>query len=235
MICNKMARLAELAYLDGKEAKNKMKALGYTGHKFFEDDGAQCHAVWNKEEYVLAFRGTEPDEISDVLSDLKAWPAGAMTHGLVHTGFKDEVDKLWDDIVPHHAKHSEKKFYVTGHSLGAAMATLATSRFEEFCTVTQLTTFGSPRVGTRKFVKNIETPHYRFVNNNDIVCRVPLALMGYKHHGTLQYINFYGNVRKMTGWQLLKDRWRGWRSGLLDSVGDHSMPNYVTATEKVEH
>lgn len=235
MICNKMAQLAAIAYLDGKQAKPKMKALGYTGHKFFENDGAQCHAVWNKEEYVLAFRGTEPDEISDVLADLKAWPAGAMTHGLVHTGFKDEVDKLWNDIVPHHAKHSEKKFYVTGHSLGAAMATLATSRFEEFCTVTQLTTFGSPRVGTRKFVKNIETPHYRFVNNNDIVCRVPLALMGYKHHGTLQYINFYGNVRKMTGWQLLKDRWRGWRSGLLDSVGDHSMPNYVTATEKVEH
>jgi triacylglycerol lipase len=231
-----MARLAELAYLDGKEAKNKMKALGYTGHKFFENDGAQCHAVWNKEEYVLAFRGTEPDEISDVLADLKAWPAGAMTHGKVHMGFKDEVDKLWDEIVMHHGKgHSNKRFMITGHSLGAAMATIATSRFEEYTNVHQLTTFGSPRVGTRKFIKHIETPHYRFVNNNDIVCRVPLALMGYKHHGKLQYINFYGNVRKMTGWQLIKDRWRGMRSGLLDSVADHGMPNYVTATDKLDY
>ena len=59
--------------------------------------------------------------------------------------------------------------------------------------------------------------------------------MGYKHHGKLQYINFYGNVRKMTGWQLLKDRWRGWRSGILDSVADHGMPNYVRCTEKVEY
>lgn len=236
MICNKMARLAELAYLDGKEAKNKMKALGYTGHKFFENDGAQCHAVWNKEEYVLAFRGTEPDEISDVLADLKAWPEGAMTHGMVHMGFKDEVDKLWDELVKHHGKgHQEKRFMITGHSLGAAMATIATSRFEEYTNVHQLTTFGSPRVGTRSFVKAIHTPHWRFVNNNDIVCRVPLALMGYKHHGRLQYINFYGNVRKLTPWQMLKDRWRGWRSGLLDSVADHGMPNYVAATEKLEY
>ena len=236
MICNKMAKLAELAYLDGKEAKPRMKELGYSGHKFFENDGAQCHAVWNKEEYVLAFRGTEPDEISDVLADLKAWPAGAMTHGKVHTGFKDEVDKLWDAIVIHHGRgHQEKRFLITGHSLGAAMATIATSRFEEFTNVHQLTTFGSPRVGTRTFVKNIATPHYRFVNNNDIVCRVPLALMGYKHHGTLQYINFYGNVRKMTGWQLLKDRWRGWRSGVLDSVADHGMPNYIRGSDGLDY
>ena len=231
-----MARLAELAYFDGKEAKNKMKALGYTGHKFFEVDGAQCHAVWNKEEYVLAFRGTEPDEISDVLADLKAWPEGAMTHGMVHMGFKDEVDKLWDELVKHHGKgHQEKRFMITGHSLGAAMATITTSRFEEYTNVHQLTTFGSPRVGTRSFVKAIHTTHWRFVNNNDIVCRVPLALMGYKHHGRLQYINFYGNVRKLTPWQMVKDRWRGMRSGLLDSVADHGMPNYVAATEKLEY
>lgn len=236
-----MSRLAEFAYLDGKEAKPKMKALGYTGHKFFENDGAQCHAVWNKEEYVLAFRGTEPDEISDVLADLKAWPEGAMTYGMVHAGFKDEVDKLWEDLVAHYEKHQRvagkgyRRFMITGHSLGAAMATVATSRFEEFTNVHQLTTFGSPRVGTRSFVRAIHTPHYRFVNNNDIVCRVPLALMGYKHHGTLQYINFYGNIRKLTPWQMLKDRWRGWRSGLFDSVADHNMYHYVVATEKLEY
>jgi triacylglycerol lipase len=231
-----MARLAELAYLDGKEAKNKMKALGYTGHKFFENDGAQCHAVWNKEEYVLAFRGTEPTEISDVLADLNAIPRGAMTHGLVHSGFRGECDKIWNDIVSHHGKgHQTKKLWITGHSLGAAMATIATSRFEETQKVEQLTTFGSPRVGTRKFVKNIETKHMRFVNNNDIVTKVPLFIMGYKHHGELKYINFYGNVRKLTPWQMLKDRWRGWKSGLLDGAKDHGMDNYVRCTDNLEY
>lgn len=231
-ICARMAKLAELAYLDGKEAKPKMKELGYTGHKFFENDGAQCHAVWNKEEYVLAFRGTEPTELSDVLADLNAIPRGAMTHGLVHSGFRNEADKIWDALKAHQVGHHGKRFYITGHSLGGAMATIATSRFEEFTKVDQLTTFGSPRVGTRKFVKHIETKHMRFVNNNDLVTKVPLALMGYKHHGTLQYINFYGNIRKLTPWQMIKDRWRGWKSGLLDGAKDHGMDNYVRSTEK---
>ena len=233
-ICAKMAKLAGLAYLDNQEAKPKMKDLGYSGHKFFENDGAQCHAVWNKEEYVLAFRGTEPTELSDVLADLNAIPRGAMTHGLVHSGFRNEADKIWEALKEHQSLHAKKKFYITGHSLGGAMATIATSRFEEFTKVEQLTTFGSPRVGTRKFVKNIETKHMRFVNNNDLVTKVPLALMGYKHHGTLQYINFYGNIRKLTAWQMIKDRWRGWKSGLLDGAKDHGMDNYISATEKLQ-
>lgn len=231
-VCHKMAQLAQIAYMDGKEAAAHKKDLGYTGHKFFENDGAQCHAFWNREEYVLAFRGTEPSELSDVLADLNAIPRGAMTHGLVHSGFRNELDKLWDAIVAHHDKgHQNKKMWITGHSLGAAMATIATSRFEETRKVEQLTTFGSPRVGTRKFVKHIETKHMRFVNNNDIVTKVPLWIMGYKHHGVLQYINFYGNIRKLTAWQMVKDKWRGWKSGLLDGALDHGMDNYVRCTK----
>ena len=231
-VCHVMAQLAEIAYLDGPKAKERGRPLGFTGHKFFENDGAQCHAFWNKTEYVLAFRGTEPDELSDVLADLNAIPRGAMTHGLVHSGFRGELDNIWTEIVAHHGKgHDAKTFYITGHSLGASMATVATSRFEEYTSVKQLTTFGSPRVGTRKFVKHIATPHMRFVNNNDIVTKVPLWLMGYKHHGVLQYINFYGNIRKLTTWQAIKDKWRGYRSGLLDGAMDHGMANYVKFTK----
>ena len=230
--CYKMAQLAQIAYLDGKEAKKQAKKIGYIGHRFFEKEGAQCHAFWNNDDFVLAFRGTEPDELSDVLADLNAIPRGAMTHGLVHSGFRGELDKLWDDVTYEQHKHHNKKLYITGHSLGAAMATVCTSRMEEYTEVIQLTTFGSPRVGTRKFVKNIATPHMRFVNNNDIVTKVPLFIMGYKHHGVLQYINFYGNIRKLTTWQAIKDKWRGWRSGVLDGVVDHGMDNYVKHLEK---
>ena len=233
-VCHTMAKLSEIAYLDGPEANARKKSLGFTGHQFFENDGAQCHAFWNKDTFVLAFRGTEPDEISDVLADLNAIPRGAMTHGLVHSGFRGELDNIWPDISYCQHKHQGKEFYITGHSLGAAMATIATSRFEEYTPVKQLTTFGSPRVGTRSFVKNIQTRHYRFVNNNDIVTKVPLWIMGYKHHGILQYINFYGNIRKLTPWQAMKDKWRGYRSGILDGAMDHGMANYVRYLEKYD-
>lgn len=156
-----------------------------------------------------------------------------MTHGLVHSGFRNECDKLWSVIAKHQLTHENKTLHITGHSLGAAMATVCASRMEEYTAVESLTTFGSPRVGTRKFVKAISTPHKRFVNNNDLVTKVPLFIMGYKHHGDQQYINFYGNIRKLTTWQMIKDKWRGWRSGILDGAEDHGMQNYVKHTEKL--
>ena len=232
---HKMARASEIAYLD--DAMKQYADLGYTGHTFFDIDGAQCHAVWNDDEYALCFRGTEPSEIGDILADLNAIPRGAMTHGLVHSGFMGELDKLWQNVTEHHGKHKDKKFYITGHSLGAAMATIATSRFEEFTKVESLFTFGSPRAGTRSFVKNIKTPHFRFVNNNDIVTSVPPAFMFYRHHGDLTYINHYGNIRKLTLWQRIKDKWRGrWRAFQkrqpFDGAYDHGMGYYVKHIEK---
>lgn len=58
--CAVMAQCAQIAYLDGAEAKKQYKKLGYTRHKFIEHDGAQLHIIGNKEENVLCFRGTEP-------------------------------------------------------------------------------------------------------------------------------------------------------------------------------
>lgn len=50
---SEMAQCARIAYMDGAEAKEAYKELGFKSHKFFDIDGAQCHAVWNKEQYVL--------------------------------------------------------------------------------------------------------------------------------------------------------------------------------------
>lgn len=227
--CSDMAKFAEIAYLDGKGAKQEYKKFGYDGHVFFEKDGAQAHVIWNATEYVIAFRGTEPDELSDILADLNAFPDKGVSGGWVHNGFQNELEKIYGDIVAHHGKgHTDKTLYITGHSLGGAMATLAASRFNLFTPVSCLFTYGSPRVGTRSFVKSCKVLHYRHKNNNDLVTTVPLYLMGYKHHGNLRYINFYGNIRKLTMWQGIKDKWRGYKSGLLDGAKDHSIVAYYT-------
>ena len=233
--CAEMAKLAQIAYLDGKEAKKEFKEAGYPNHKFWDIDGAQVHAIWVKSTkktpgvYVLAFRGTEPDELSDILADLNAFPDRGVSGGWVHNGFQNEVEKVWREIKAHKKSHEECTFYITGHSLGGAMATIAASRFNLIDTVDCLYTYGSPRVGTRSFIKSCKVLHYRHKNNNDLVTTVPLWLMGYKHHGLLRYINFYGNVRKLTLWQAIKDKWRGWRSGILDGMLDHGIGNYYEA------
>ena len=59
--------------------------------------------------------------------------------------------------------------------------------------------------GKEWFEYGCDVEHYRFQNNNDVVPSVPLWLMGYiRYHGELQYINYYGNIRKLTSWINLK-------------------------------
>lgn len=235
--CHHMAQLAQIAYMNQAEAYADIRALGYTNHVFHDIDGAQVHIVWNDKQMVLCFRGTEPDEFSDIKADLNAWPDEAYNgHGLVHNGFQEEVNKVWDEVTKRiENNRADRDLFITGHSLGGAMATIAASRLGD--QVTALYTYGSPRVGTSKFVKSFKTPHYRHVNNNDIVPKVPFAFLGYRHHGTLRYINYYGNIRKMTPWQRFKDQWRGrvraWQKKQpFDGARDHGMQYYVKYTEK---
>jgi len=234
--CSKMAEMAGIAYLDKSPGKAKYKKLGYPGHSFIENDGAQCHVVWNDEEIVLCFRGTEPNEFSDILADLNAWPDKAQVGGRVHNGFQNELEKIWDKIVELIEMDKDKELYITGHSLGGAMATIAASRLKD--EVEALYTYGSPRVGTRKFVKSFSNvEHYRHVNNNDIVTSIPLALMGYVHHCPPRYINYHGNIRPFTPTQRLKDKWRGrWRAikkGMpFDGAYDHGMNHYCKYTKE---
>jgi hypothetical protein len=104
----------------------------------------------------------------------------------------------------------------------------------------KLYTYGSPRVGGWSFNKvwnDNKIEAYRFRNNNDVVPGVPFAIMGYKHVGELCYINHYGNIRKMTYWQRLKDklrgRWRALQKGQpFDGVFDHSITLYSKKIEK---
>ena len=99
----------------------------------------------------------------------------------------------------------------------------------------ELYTYGSPRVGWRKYVKSLGVVHHRWVNNNDIVTRVPLSIMGYVHHGEEHYMNAFGNVRKSTGWQRFKDRmrgmWMGLKQGKIDNFSDHGMNFYIANLE----
>jgi triacylglycerol lipase len=226
------ANLAQLAYKDIDESKPIVKKLGFTSSKLLKNDGAECLVVRNSHDLWIAFRGTEPTKFNDVMADLKVFKNSAVAGGKVHGGFQDEVNDLWPLVlaeIEHNAQLKKpKNVYMTGHSLGAAMATISASRYEPKA----LFTFGSPRVGGRRFTRNISCEHHRFVNNNDIVTKLPPAALTFKHHGTLQYFNAYGNLRKLTGWQAVKDMfrgiWAGWKRGkFFDMLTDHSMVKYV--------
>ena len=230
------AEVSALAYHDGTRAKRELNKIGITNYKFLENDGAQCHIFSDNENIIVAFRGTEPKEMSDVKADLLAFKRKSKTEGRVHMGFKLELRKLWPDIEALLQRNKQKKVWITGHSLGGAMATLCASRLEE--KEPSLYTYGSPRVGGQEFCDGMDVKHWRFVNNNDIVTKVPFWFMGYRHHGIEWYINYYGNVRDHTYWQRVKDSWRGrWKAikkrQLFDGMYDHSITGYADKLLKI--
>jgi triacylglycerol lipase len=236
------AKLSSIAYADPAALKKAILAILGTKTlpkiKFYDRDGAQAYRIETKTDIIIACRGTEPTQFNDVKADLRAVPVLAETVGRVHVGFKSEVDDLWPMIKDDLQNSSKKALWFTGHSLGAAMTTIMAARCNLdplMPNIQEVYTYGSPRVGWSKYVASLDVPHHRWVNNNDIVTRVPLAIMGYRHHGTEHYMNAYGQVRNPTGWQRVKDRWRGMKMGFakggVDSFSDHLMDQYIANLE----
>jgi hypothetical protein len=100
---------------------------------------------------LVAFRGTRPDAVRDLMTDaratLVAWPESG---GRVHAGFAAAARALFPGIREWLARteHDPSRTILAGHSLGAALATLASS----VITQGRLVTLGSPRVGDEAFV-----------------------------------------------------------------------------------
>lgn len=202
---------------------------------YIDVKGAQAYVMSDKDDVLIACRGTEPTELNDIKADLKAKREPHHVAGKVHRGFYGEYKKVINDIkeaLNKHNKKGDKTVWVCGHSLGGAMAVLVAVELKPNG---GLYTFGQPRVGNKDFLKLIDFPYYRYRNNNDVVPTVPPSIGGlwYSHSGRLRYINTYGNIRPATWWQRFKDHCRGrWyafkKFQWFDGIRDHSMHYYYT-------
>jgi triacylglycerol lipase len=228
-----MAELAMIAYNDEAEAQRAAAAIGFPEAQLFDHDGSQAFRFQNEHDVVLTCRGTEPTEWNDIKADANAVMAALGALGNVHSGFNKEVDDLWPLMVEL-LQASTHPVWFCGHSLGGAMATICTYRCKSSSIVKdpqELHTFGSPRVGCKRWIRHADVTHYRWVHNNDVVTRVPPVLLGYRHCGNEIYLDRYGRIRKLRGVLRSRDRWRGFLGGLfqwrLDMLSDHSIGQYA--------
>jgi triacylglycerol lipase len=226
------AELSRLSYGEPDEVGPVAYASGLDECEFVADAGAEVYVLGNRHDCVVVARGTEPNKWDDIRADANALTI-AIDVGRVHSGFHGHVDILWPKI-EQLLRENQRPVWFAGHSLGGAMATLCAVR----CRISQIPsepraifTFGSPRVGDRKVVKFLKIRHYRWVNNNDIVARVPPRWMGYRHMGREIYLNRKGRVSSLPTWLRWHDGWRGFLRSLsqwkLDHLSDHSMVEYI--------
>ena len=146
------------------------------------ETGAQAFLCTCKSQgtAILAFRGTELN-LKDIKADVKARLVDVKHKGKkekMHSGYLSQFTSLRKDIEKALASDDVKglQLFITGHSLGGALAITAV-KFLASDITGACYTFGSPPVGTKSFDIDIKTPIYRIVNHVDIVPRLPNPIL----------------------------------------------------------
>lgn len=204
-----MASMAQLVYErfeEGGKARDllieKLRGGGFklVGEFHSPNTDTQGFLVTNGEYAVLAFRGTEVTKRADIGTDAKAFKASVF-EGRVHKGFGAAYKSIEIQVLKALSKVEGLPLYITGHSLGAGIATIATQYLERDLElrdqIAACYTFGSPRVGDREYDRKFKSSIYRMVNTTDIVTVVPLLAMGYIHIGDVRFLEpGMGDVRR---------------------------------------
>jgi hypothetical protein len=191
---------------------------------------------------ALVLRGT--NDPRDWLTDFKAIPHRWAGGGLVHKGFADALHSVWDKVTASLDKNvpADCPLFIAGHSLGAALATLAAALRRP----RGLYTYGSPRVGDDDFGETLAgVNNFRVVNNRDVVTTVPPPLP-FHHVGELHYIAHEGGMLvRPDDETVAQDRLKRDRLSLSlfdlrklftnapEPFADHAPVNYVAHLERL--
>ncbi len=226
------AELSRLAYAAPELVESIVYEAGIDQCLFIARDGAEAYVLGNRFDCMIVCRGTEPNQWNDIKADANAWTV-AFEVGRVHSGFHSEVNELWP-LLEQQVKENQRPMWFAGHSLGGAMAAICAVR----CKISPIPSnpqaifsYGAPRVGNRVYTSFLKVKHYRWVNNNDIVARIPPRWLGYRHMGQEIYLNRRGRISNLRSWFRVRDRFLGLLASLrlwkLDYFSDHSMVDYI--------
>jgi triacylglycerol lipase len=258
-----LAQLCNAAYLDQASAQKATEQLGLPGFIWIDltEHFTDLYAIaaGGPGFVVIAFRGTK--DFDDWMTDLQATPVGfpwifaaGPDVGDIHAGFGHAVVDAWGQIKdavqslsssPNIASDETQQptLWLTGHSLGGALAVVAGAAFSMWSdapirSVNGIYTFGQPRVGLFRFCGNydhlLRTKTFRFVNNQDLVPRVPFRGFDYSDIGQMIHFDSKGTP------QLQGSQWSSFLNRTLQSfdeffsiaghaqsdVRDHSMDGY---------
>ncbi len=192
-----LALSSKLAYQRAAAVKSvTMNQWGYDDCTFLEKSDTQLFVAVKDDKVVISFRGSQGR--GDWLNNFRAIGTNDLAVGRVHTGFyqafqaiKESLIKLINDL------GNGKKIWLTGHSLGGALATIClaeldASHHDKF---QACYTYGQPRVGHSGIANFIKTNYggryFRFVNDDDIVTRIPPI---YRHVGDLIHFAADGSL-----------------------------------------
>lgn len=181
-----LSQISDSAYSDGDSLETTLHEWGLTAVEPIEDGSSFGYVASNDSTVVVVFRGT--NELADWLTNLDVRPF-EVPHGSTHHGFYTALAKLLPKTLATARSQgaSQKKLWITGHSLGGAMALLfAYECLQQGLGPAGLVTFGQPMLCNGKLAKHMNSQlagkYLRFVHGGDGVTR---AVPPYSHCGNL--------------------------------------------------
>ncbi len=180
-----LARIARAAYRDDPAVEHAGLREAFPSIVTFRAPRVFGLAVGREGDAVVAFRGTHEDrEWVEALAYGQARWCG----GHAHTGCTRLVESVWQSLLAalYDVDAASRRLWLTGHSIGGAVALLAALRLEhEGFEVHGVTTFGTPAVMDRPAAASFRCRVHRVVNNEDIVPNIswPSLVNTYSHAG----------------------------------------------------
>ncbi len=187
----------ELAYLAEPQGKEGFRTHFNLEARLISVSNTQAYVAHDDQSVVVAFRGSETP---DTLDGFKDWlltnannflvlPEGQMGTDFAaagvgarfHKGFLGALAQIWDPLfaaVDALMNEKDRRLWVTGHSLGGALALLAAWRFQRnFLQAHEIYTFGAPMIGndaaSKAFEKEFPNKIHRYLDKDDFVPLLP--------------------------------------------------------------
>jgi triacylglycerol lipase len=146
-----------------------------------------CFVAGGRGATIVAFAGTDPAVSANWVTDFDAHleKTGAAR------GYSTAASAVWPELAPLIAKTAAAngKVFVTGHSLGGALAALTALKIgtDSVADVQAVYTFGMPRPGDDGLAETYNTRlgqcTYRLVHGDDVVPTVAPTSLGFRHVG----------------------------------------------------
>jgi triacylglycerol lipase len=183
-------------------------------------------------DVVVAFRGTA--DARNWLTDLDCDLWHDAICGRIHRGFHCALESVWDALEGELCSAKCGRLWVTGHSLGGALAMLFAWYWDG--PIAGVYTFGQPRVGNARFRDNYNFMRgrrtFRVVHGDDIVPRVPWRLGMYRHAGHEVFATRSGEFRVDQAGTAkvfceLRNAWRELGRKKVALLADHHVNTYL--------
>jgi pimeloyl-ACP methyl ester carboxylesterase len=264
-VAHYLAAACDLAYLDEKQGRLEYASdLGLDAN-LVSVDNTQAYVGENENSIVIAFRGSQSPSSLDGVKDwlltnarnFLVLPEGrigtdfaaAGVGARFHRGFMDALAEIWgslyDRVDEAYARH-ERPVWVTGHSLGGALALLCAWRMhQQFIPIHQVCSFGAPMIGNQAaadaFAREFPNQIYRYVDAGDLVPKLPMMSLLHNNYNHCEQEIVVGESQIVTAAKVLSTVAVQTVDGAIDSgavdviwgelrkgMPSHLMGNYLT-------